>query len=195
MAVREPQVKVDGQMLVSVKRWRPPAWLPRVPAFLRTNGRFLTYIRRFGTYDKAELLGQSDVLDLLTANGRDWMHAMVYTNTASTQATFGANYLALSTDTNTPATSDTSFPGEITANGLGRKQATTLTHAAGSNTTSLQASWTCTGASQGGIVKVAAINASSTTTTAYTMVHEGTVASASLQVNDIYNLTVNTTLG
>jgi hypothetical protein len=195
MAVNEPKIKVDGIFITRVQRWHAPPWVERLPDFIAKNGRFLTYIRRFGTYGPMEILGQTDVQDLLTNSGRDWMHGMVYTNTASTQATFGANYLALSTDSGAPATGDQSLAGEQTGNGLARKQAQTLTHASGSNTTTLQAQWTCTGASVSAIVKVAAINATSTTTSAYTMVHEGTVTTANLQINDVYNLSVNTTLG
>lgn len=189
------QLKVDGIFITKVQRWRPPAWLEQLPEKIRNNGKVRAYLRRFGSYEPEQIIGQTDVLDLLTNSGRDWMHGMVYTNTASTQATFGANVLALSTDTSAPGTADLSLAGELTGSGLARKVAGTITHAASSNTTSLVASWTCTGASVAGIVKAAAINATSTTTTAYTMVHEGTVTTASLQINDIYTLTVNTTLG
>jgi len=185
------KVKVDGQLIASVKRWRPPSWLSLLPEQIQKSGYFLTWIQRFGSYEPEEILGSTDVLDLLTNGGRDWMHNQVYVNTAA--GSIAANILCLSTDTNAPNATDTTLAGELTASGLGRKVAGTITHTAGGNTSSLVASWTCTGASVAGIVKAATVNATSTVT--YTMVHEGTVTTATLQINDVYTLTVNTTLG
>jgi hypothetical protein len=184
-------VSVDGIFISSVKRWRPPEWLAILPIQLRSSRRFLVLIRRFGSYEPEQILGQTDVIDLLTNSGRDWMHGMVYTDTAASLATLGAQILALSTDAAAANATDTALAGEVTTASLARK-AGACTHSAGSNTTSMVASWTAA-VSTAGIVKAAACNATSTTT--YTMVHEGTVTTATLQINDVYTLTVNTTLG
>lgn len=191
MAIREPHLKVDGQVLASVKHWHPPRWIEQWPfKFFRNSNRFLVAIRRFGSYGNDEILSQSDVIDLLTNGGRDWMHAMVYTNTNSSQASQGGNFMALTTDTAAANATDTTLASELTRSDLARKIAGTLTHSAGSSTTSLVASWTAT-ASQAGLVKGALFNASA----AGTMSHEGTYTSATLATNDVFQLTFNTSLG
>ena len=82
--------------------------------------------------------------------------------TAAQPAAF--NYVALSTSTASPAMGDAALTGEITSNGLARKQATFTyvtapTALNGNAQATLTASWTATGS--GTIGTIGALNASS----------------------------------
>ena len=73
----------------------------------------------------------------------------------------GGVYIALSTDTTTPAATDTTCPGEITSNGLARTLGT-YTHTTGANTYEITASFIySTSASSTTITKVCMFDAAS----------------------------------
>lgn len=73
----------------------------------------------------------------------------------------GFNYIALTADTTqTINAAQTALTGEISANQLGRTQATTRTHTAGSNSTLIEHTFTLSG-TQSDITRAALFNASS----------------------------------
>lgn len=78
--------------------------------------------------------------NLLTNAGKDKYH-----NANFIDPTTGANWIALTESTITPAATDVSLTGEITTNGLNRQQASTRTHTAGANTSSLSRTFTASG--------------------------------------------------
>ena len=129
-----------------------------------------------------------DKHNLLTDNGRDWMHAQVYTNTSA--GTIGSNYLALSENAGGSSAAHTAVASEIATNGLTRAQATTLTHTTGTNTTTLAKTFTASGAFTA--VQLAGLfNASS----GVTLSHENTFTSTALASSDLLTVTWTLTLG
>ena len=99
---------------------------------------YVTVIKNVGT-DSEEIICK-DKHNLLTNSGRDWMHAQVYTNTAV--GTRGAGYIGLSANAAAPAATDTTLTGEITTGGLARVDAGTKTHTGGTNSTTIQHTFT-----------------------------------------------------
>ena len=82
--------------------------------------------------------------NLLTDAGRDWMHAQVYTNTSA--GTRAAGYIASTESSITPAVGNTTLTGEMATNGLARADAVTKTHSAGTNSTTIEHTFTASGA-------------------------------------------------
>ena len=126
--------------------------------------------------------------NLLTNSGRDWMHAQVYTNTSA--GTRGAGYIALTTNTGAPAATDTTLTGEITTNGLARADASTKTHSSGTNSTTIQHTFTASG-THTAVQKAALFNAASS---GY-MAHVNTFTPVTLQSSDTLQVTWTVTLG
>lgn len=126
------------------------------------------------------------VHNLLTDDGRDFLHVQGYETTGLT--TNGGNYIALTTNSDAPADADSDLTGEIVADGLERAQAT-VSHTPGDNTSTLVNTFTATDAHTGvqksGIFSAAA---------AGTLVHEATFASVNLQNNDQLQVTWTITL-
>lgn len=81
---------------------------------------------------------------LLTDAGKDWMHQQVYTNTGA--GTRGAGFIASTESVITPAVGNTTLTGEITTNGLARADATTKSHTAASNSSTIEHTFTASGA-------------------------------------------------
>jgi hypothetical protein len=81
--------------------------------------------------------------NLLCNAGRDAFHALCYTNTAA--GTRGFGFIASTESSITPGAGDTSLTGEIATNGLSRADATTKTHSAGTNSTTLEHTFTASG--------------------------------------------------
>lgn len=147
---------------------------------------YVTIIKNAGT-DTEEIICK-DKHNLLTNSGRDWMHTQVYTNTAAGDR--GAGYIALTTDTATPAATDTTLTSEITTGGLERADATTKTHSSGTNSTTLQHTFTSS-ATHTAVIKAALFNAASSGT----MAHINTFTSVTLQSADTLQVTWTLTLG
>ncbi len=126
--------------------------------------------------------------NLLTNSGRDWMHAQVYTNTSA--GTRGAGYIGLTTNTDSPAATDTTLTGEITTNGLARADASTKTHSSGTNSTTIQHTFTASG-THTAVQKAALFNAASS---GY-MAHVNTFTPVTLQSSDTLQVTWTVTLG
>lgn len=129
--------------------------------------------------------------NLLTNNGRDWMHDQVYKNTAA--GTRGSGYVAVTESTITPAAGDTSLTGEIAVNGLSRADATTKTHSAGTNATTIEHTFTVTSGSFTSVLASALFNASSGVT--MTHIANFTTGSGTLAVNDTLKVTWTLNLG
>jgi hypothetical protein len=121
-----------------------------------------------------------DKPNLMTTVGEDFMHSQVYANSGITT---GANYIGLSTNATAPDIGDTTLTGEIVAGGLERAQGT-VTHVAGTNTTTIVKAFTAS-TTFTGVQKVALFNQSS----GGIMVHENTITSVNLETSDIVTIT------
>src|SRR5262245_1356050 len=128
--------------------------------------------------------------NLLTDAGRDWMHDQVYKNTAA--GTRGAGFIASTESSITPAVGNTTLTGEISTNGLARADATTKTHSAGTNSTTIEHTFTASG-SFTSVLASALFNASSSGT----MPHIANFSSGSgaLATNDTLKITWTLNLG
>lgn len=107
--------------------------------------------------------------NLLTNAGRDFVAAQL---AGAASATAVAKWIALSSDAGAPSAANTTLAGEISTNGLARKEAT-YAHTGGTNTYTLTAEWTASG-TQNNIQKAGVFTAVS----AGTMVFETALASA-----------------
>jgi hypothetical protein len=135
-----------------------------------------------------QLVGDKEVVwNQITNNGRDFLHQQGYAT--SGLGANGLNWIALTNTAVTPAAGDTTLTGEITTNGLARAQGT-VTHTAGTNTTTIAYTFTCASAPQ-----AAQAAALFTASSAGTMNHELTFTQRSLQVGDQLVITYTITLG
>jgi hypothetical protein len=134
-----------------------------------------------------ELIDEETVLNQITNVGRDFIHTQSY---GTAPAGNGLNYIALTNTAITPAAGDTTLSGEITTNGLARAQATTNTHTAGTNTTTLAITFTCATAPQA--CQAAALF---TASSSGTMNNELTFTQRSLQIGDQITITYTITIG
>lgn len=123
----------------------------------------------------------------ITNAGRDFLHQQGY-QTSGLGAN-GLNYIALTNTAVTPGATDTTLSGEITTNGLARAQGT-VTHTAGTNTTTVAKTFTCATAPQS--CQAAALF---TAASVGTMNHELTFTQRSLQIGDQISVTYTITLG
>lgn len=127
-----------------------------------------TIVRKNG---QREYLGYTD--NLFTNSGRDFGHNQVYINVSA--GTRGAGFIGLTTDTAAANAADTSLASEITSNGLQRADASTKTHTNGTNTSTIQNTFTASGAFTA-IHKSALFNAAGPPVSG-TMVHEAVLPS------------------
>lgn len=155
----------------------------------KTSGGYLSALVHHKQTGKLEQVSHL-TKNLLTNNGRDNMHALCYTNTSG--GTRGAGYIALTTGTGTPAAGDTALSGtELAASGFTRADATTKTHSAGTNSTTIEHTFTASGT-------VNLIHASGTFNNASstTLYHEAAFsADASLISGDTLKVTWTLNLG
>jgi hypothetical protein len=107
-----------------------------------SNGYVSVFLKRANTDTWTPIVVNKH--NLLTNGGRDFIHNQAYTNTSA--GTQGSRYIAVTTDTGSPAAGDTTLTSEITTNGLGRAAATTNTHSAGTNQSTLGITFTASGA-------------------------------------------------
>jgi hypothetical protein len=138
--------------------------------------------------DSYEAVGEPEVTyNLITNAGRDFLHQQGYAS--SGLGANGLNYIALSNDTVGEGAGSTTLSAEIAANGLTRAQGT-VTHTAGTNTTTIAKTFTCATASQAA-QKAALFTASS----GGTMCHVLAFTQRTLQVGDTLTVTFTVTLG
>lgn len=129
--------------------------------------------------------------NLLTNGGRDQMHSQCYNETNATNTERGAAQIAVSADSGAPSASDTTLTGEIASGGLSRAEATTNTHTAGTNTSTLAKTFTAT-ATHTAVHKSATFDAASSGI----MYHAAAFsADATLQSGDTLTVTWTLTLG
>jgi hypothetical protein len=120
---------------------------PHRGAYLSAYVRHLVDIKKVNgidtkIYDEWKQLAYA-IPNLLTNAGKDYYHAQDFTNTSA--GGVGENFIGLTESVITPAVTDTTLTGEIATNGLERAIATTLTHSAASNTTTLSKTFTASG--------------------------------------------------
>jgi hypothetical protein len=150
---------VTGKVTVKVRHWNPET----------------------ETYGDWKYLAK-DKPNLLTDGGRDFIHNQVWTNTSA--GTRGAGFIALTENATAPADGDTTLTAEITTNGLARADAGTKTHTNGTNTTTIQHTFTASGAFTA-VQKSGLFNASSSGI----LVNENTFTSTALATNDQLQVT------
>lgn len=126
--------------------------------------------------------------NLLTNNARDSFHASVYTNTAA--GTRGFGFVAVTTDTANPSASDTTLAQELSGSGFARADATTKTHSSGTNSSTVEHTFTASG-TVNSIVKSGTFNNAANTI----LGHEATFTSASLISGDTLKVTWTLNLG
>lgn len=136
-------------------------------------------------YRNGVLLHEEIVYNLITNAGRDFIHTQSY---GTSPAANGLNYIALSDDTVGETSSSTTLSNEITTNGLGRAQGT-VTHSAGTNTTSIAHTFTASGTQAA--QKAALFTASSSGT----MNHVLGFTERTLQSGDTLQITFTITIG
>ncbi len=147
---------------------------------------FVTIIKNAGQEDEKVLIKNKH--NLLTNAGRDYFHAQCYTNTSA--GGIGVNYIALSENAGGAAAGHTAVAGEINSGGLARTQASTRTHSSGTNTTTLQNTFTAS-ATFSAVQLSGLLNAASTGT----LGHEATFTSVALVSGDTLQVTWTLTLG
>lgn len=155
----EDNFAIDGYTTVQVRRWNKET---------NSYGQWQDIIR--------------NKHNLFLDAGKDFLSAQMFTNTSA--GTRGAGFIALTENGTAPAAGDTTLTSEITTNGLGRADATTKTHSAGSSTTVIEHTFTASGAFST-VQKSALFNASSSGT----MVCENTFTSTALATNDQIKVT------
>lgn len=131
-----------GRAKARIAHYRPKAWRLEggelVPDYRWIDGPFGPVIDP----ESAELVGEETVYNVITNAGRDFLHQQGYAT--SGLGANGLNYIALSNDALTETTASTTLSTEIAANGLSRAQGT-VAHTAGTNTTTVQKTFTATG--------------------------------------------------
>ena len=149
---------------------------------------YVTLIKNKGKVD--EEIIQIDKLNLLTTSGRDFFHAQVYTNTSA--GTKGGNGIAVSAEATNPVAGDTTLVGEITTGGLTRVQATTISHTATTNVTTIENTYTATAihtaVHKSGLFNQNTIGGQMTHASEFT-------ADVTLQIGDTLTVTWTLTLG
>jgi hypothetical protein len=162
-----------GRAKITVQQRRPTRWLdPETPD--------PTSYVDVGPPVEAE--------NLVTNSGRDFLHQQIYTRAGVSSQ--GLQFIALSNDTLGETVASTTLSSEIAANGLSRAVATTITHTASTNTTTLAKTFQCTTAPQAA-QKAALFNQSS----GGTMNHVLAFTQRSLQVGDQLTVSFVITLG
>lgn len=131
------------------------------------------------------LLDRQVIFNLVTNAGRDFMHTQTY---GTSPAANGLNYIALSDDTVTETVASTTLSNEIASNGLGRAQGV-VSHTVGTNTTTVQKTFTATGA------QAAQKAALFTAGAGGTMNHVLGFTERSLQIGDTLQITFTLTIG
>ena len=145
----------------------------------------LTVIKNKGRKDE-EILAYKK-RNLLTDAGRDKAHAQIYTNTSA--GSRGAGFIASTVNTGAPADGDTVLTGEITTGGLERADASTKTHSAGTNSTTISHTFTAS-ETHTAVQKAALFDAASSGT----MYHENTFTATTLISSDTLTITWTLTL-
>jgi len=145
----------------------------------------LTVIKNLGKENEEILCYKKR--NLLTDAGRDKAHAQIYTNTSA--GARGAGFIAVTVNIDSPADGDTALTGEISSGGLSRADASTKTHSAGTNTTTISHTFTAS-ATHTAVQKAALFDAATTGT----MYHVNTFTATTLISSDTLTVTWTLTL-
>ena len=167
----------SGFVAVQVRKFED--YHPRTDEMLYNQWKFLTLNPRFGIFKP----------NLLTNGGRDGLHARGYIDTSALKRGFG--YIALTESTITPAATDTTLSGEITTGGLARADAQTKTHTSGTNTSTIEHTFTATSAFSTGVKATGLFDAVSSGV----LSHITTFTNQTLSINDQIRITYLITLG
>jgi len=159
-----------------------------------TKGKVQVQINKYepitGNYIGWQIIGKPWNENLLTNNGRDAFHDLVYINTAA--GTRGYGVIALSANSGTPAAGDTLLTTEISVNGLQRVDAGTKTQTNGTNQSTIEHTFT----SNANFTDVRLSGLFNTTTfNTTTLSHEATFASVTLATSDLLKVTWTLNLG
>lgn len=146
----------------------------------RAVGYLTVKLRRKGSNEWETIC--KDKHNLGTDAGEDFLHAQLYTNTSA--GTRGAGFIALSTNAGGASAAHTSVAGEISTNGLARADAGTKTHTGGTNTTTIEHTFTASG-THTNVQLTGLLNASSSGT----LVHENTFTATTLASGDELKVT------
>ena len=153
-----------------------------------TNVAFMdAYVKRLGS-DEWICIAKN-VHNVLTNGGRDFIHNQSYTN--SSAGTIGSIYLAVSADSAAPAAGNTTLASEIASGGLTRALSDTHTHSNGTNTSTVEHTFTAS-ATHTAVHKAALFNASSSGTLTHAAAFSSDVTLAS---GDQLKVTFTLTLG
>lgn len=150
---------------------------------------FVTIVKNLGREDEEVLC--KDKHNLLTTAGRDAMHDALYVDVTASQK--GFNNIALSTNAGGADASHTAVAGEITSGGLERTLASTKSHIATQNTSTVAHTFTATAIHTA--VQLAGLFDVATAPVSGKLGHENTFTPASLQIADTLTVTWTLTLG
>ena len=134
-----------------------------------------------------EILGDEVVHNVITNSGRDFLHTQGYSQASGVAG--GLCYIGLSDDAVSETSASTTLSNEIVSNNMGRAQGT-VAHSAGTNTTTVDKTFTCQTAPQA--AKKAALF---TLSSGGTMCHVLGFTERSLQINDTLQITFTIQLG
>jgi hypothetical protein len=146
-------------------------------------------VQRVGIWNKIVICEKKH--NLLTDAGRDQIHSQVWIETNAANTERGAGFIALSENAGGAATGHTSVAAEITTNGLARADASTKTHTAGTNTSTLQHTFTVVTAGFSAVQLSGLLDASSSGN----LINENTFTSTALAVGDQLQVTWTLTAG
>jgi hypothetical protein len=136
-----------------------------------------------------------DKHNLGTLAGQDLLHRVMYINTGAESSGWGANYIALSVSATAPATSHQSLASdtpavttnEITINGLARIVAVTKTHSGGTNTSTIEHTFTASGTHTN--VQLTGLFNNTVASGSSILAHENTFTATSLASGDELKVT------
>ena len=141
-----------------------------------------------GKYNDHILPEDVQLIHNLTLNKlRDNLSDRLYTRTTNDGGR-GAGFIALSENNTAPAASDTTMSGETSLSGLTRADATTKSHSAGTNTTTISHQFT---AGAAGTIQKAGLFTASSAGDPYHVTVFG--SSAVLAINDLLTVTFTIT--
>ncbi|MDX1371329.1 MAG: hypothetical protein R3321_02600 [Nitrososphaeraceae archaeon] len=80
--------------------------------------------------------------NIITTNGRDWVHEQIWTNASAGSAEQAAHEVAVTSDATGTDAADDALPSEITTGGLVRKNADQVNHTDDTDTTTLVTTYT-----------------------------------------------------
>lgn len=143
--------------------------------------------KKTGKYSEPIQIGVKQIHNLTMNKLRDAVADRCYTRTTN-DGPRGAGYIVLSEDNNAPAAGTNSITGETAVSGLTRADATTKSHSAGTNTTTISHQFTAGGSAT---IQKAGLNTASSSGDFYHVIVFG--SSAVLVSGDLLTVTFTIT--